>query len=85
MNVKSNIDFKELHEEAQEFYFLEGFSDALATELLDPSDDLIKAIFNRMHGKRITDQIKVKIKSLINSNSIVKLEIMGWFSQIRYK
>ena len=46
---------KELHE---------GFSDALATELLDPSDDLIKAIFNRMHGKRITDQIKAKIKTL---------------------
>lgn len=67
---KSNIDLKELHEDAQEFYFLEGFSDALATELLDPSDDLIKAIFNRMHGKRITDQVKAKIKSLINSNSI---------------
>lgn len=67
---KSNIDIKELHEDAQEFYFLEGFSDALATELLDPSDDLIKAIFNRMHGKRITDQVKAKIKSLINSNSI---------------
>jgi hypothetical protein len=67
---KNNIDLKELHEEAQDFYFLEGFSDALASELLDPSDDLIKAIFNRMHGKRMTDQIKAKIKSLISSNSI---------------
>ena len=59
-----------MHEEAQEFYFLEGVLDALASELLDPSDDLIKAIFNRMHGKRKTDQIKAKIKGLINSNSI---------------
>lgn len=67
---KNNIDIKELHEEAQDFYFLEGFSDALALELLDPSDDFIKALFNRMHGKRMTDQIKAKIKGLINSNSI---------------
>ena len=29
---KNNIDLKELHEEAQELYFLEGFSDALALE-----------------------------------------------------
>jgi hypothetical protein len=67
---KNNIDIKELHEEAQEFYFLEGFSDALASELSDPSDDLIKAIFNRMQGKRMTDQIKAKIRNLINSNAI---------------
>jgi hypothetical protein len=67
---KNNIDMKELHEEAQEFYFLEGFSDAFAAELLDPSDDLIKAIFNRMHGKRLTDQTKLRIRNLINSNSI---------------
>ena len=67
---KNNIDFKELHEEAQEFYFLEGFSDALSNELSDPSDDFVKAIFNRMEGKRITDQIKDKIRKLINSNAI---------------
>ncbi len=67
---KNNIDLKHIHEEAQEFYFLEGFADAFANELSDPSDDLIKAIFNRMHGKRLTDTIKEKIKNLINSNSI---------------
>lgn len=67
---KNNIDLKELHEDAQEFYFLQGFSDALSAELSDPSDELIKAIFNRMEGKRITDQIKIKIKNLINSNAI---------------
>lgn len=67
---KNNIDLKELNVEAQEFYFLQGFADSLASELSDPSDDLIKAIFNRMEGKRMTDQIKMKIRNLINSNSI---------------
>jgi hypothetical protein len=67
---RSNIDLKELNEDAQEFFFLEGFADAFANELSDPSDDLIKAIFNRMEGKRMTDQVKLKIKNLINSNAI---------------
>lgn len=67
---KNNIDIKELNEEAQEFYFLDGFSDALAIELSDPSDDFIKAVFNRMEGKRMTDNIKAKLKNLINSSSI---------------
>lgn len=67
---KNNIEIKELHEEAQEIYFLTGFSDALACELSDPSDDFIKAVFNRMEGKRMTDSIKDKIRKLINSNSL---------------
>ena len=66
----NNIDLKELYDEAQEFFFLQGFADALAGELSDPSDDLIKAIFNRMEGKRMTDTVKEKIKKLINSNAI---------------
>lgn len=67
---KNNIDLKELSEEAGEFYFLHGFSGAFAAELYDPSDDFIKAIFNRMNGKRLNDQLKLKIKQQINSNSI---------------
>ena len=62
--------FKELLEEIQEVFFMQGFDEALANELCEPSDDLIKAIFNRMEGKRMTDTVKVKIKELINSNSI---------------
>lgn len=69
---KNNIDLKELYDEAQEFYFLQGFSDAFTAELSDPSDDFIKSIFNRMNGKRMSDQVKAKIKNLINSNSIQK-------------
>lgn len=69
---KNNIDIKELLEEAAEFYFLEKFSTAFSLELYNPSDDFIKAIFNRMNGKRMTDPIKEKIREKINSNSIQK-------------
>ena len=69
---KNNIDIKELLEEATDFYFLQGFSAAFANELYDPSDDFIKAIFNRMNGKRMTDPIKLKIREQISSTSIQK-------------
>lgn len=67
---KNNIDIKELLEEASEFYFLQGFNEAFTAELSDPSDDFIKAVFNRMQGKRMTDTIKSKLRTLINSNAI---------------
>ncbi len=69
---KNNIDIKELQDEATDFYFLKGFSTAFALELFEPSDDFIKAIFNRMNGKRMTDQMKLKIREQINSNSLQK-------------
>jgi hypothetical protein len=67
-NVQDNI--KTIVEEAQDFFFLQGFNDALTAELLDPSDDFVKAIFSRMVGKRMNDNIKGKLRSLINSSSI---------------
>jgi len=67
---KSITDIKIILEEAQDFFFLEGFNDALSEELLNPSDDFIKAIFSRMAGKRMNDNIKDRLRSLINSNSI---------------
>jgi hypothetical protein len=67
-NAKDNI--KTIVEEAQDFFFLQGFNDALTAELLDPSDDFVKAIFSRMVGKRMNDNIKSKLRSLINSSSI---------------
>jgi hypothetical protein len=67
---KSKTDIKAIVEEAQDFFFLQGFNDALTAELLEPSDDFVKAIFSRMIGKRMNDNIKVKLRSLINSNSI---------------
>ncbi len=67
---KNNINIDQILEEAQEFYFLEGFGQALSLELSDPSEDFIKAVFNRMTGKRLTDKLKSKLKDLINSNSL---------------
>lgn len=67
---KSKTDIKAIVEEAQDFFFLQGFNDALTSELLEPSDDFVKAIFSRMIGKRMNDNIKEKLRSLINSNSI---------------
>ncbi len=66
----ANDNIKTIVEEAQDFFFLQGFNDALTAELLDPSDDFVKAIFSRMVGKRMNDNIKSKLRSLINSSSI---------------
>jgi hypothetical protein len=70
---KNNIDIKQILEDAQDAFFLEGFNGALTDELLNPSDDFIKAIFARMPGKRMNDAIKMKLRELINSNSIQQL------------
>jgi hypothetical protein len=70
-NLENNL--KQILEEANDTFFLEGFNDALTEELLNPSDDLIKAIFARMPGKRINDDVKKKLRDLINSNSIQRV------------
>ena len=67
---KNAADIDIIVGEAQDTFFLEGFNDALSEELLNPSDDFIKAIFARMPGKRMNDAIKDKLRFLINSNSI---------------
>jgi hypothetical protein len=67
---KNATDIKVIVEEAQDFFFLQGFNDALTEELLNPSDDFVKAVFSRMAGKRMNDNIKDKLRSLINSSSI---------------
>jgi len=67
---KSAQYLKELYDEVQEIYFLQGFEDAFAAELSDPSEDFIKAIFNRMHGKKLTETTKIRLKNLVNSNAI---------------
>lgn len=68
-NTQGNF-LSQIIEEAQDTFFLEGFNDALSEELLNPSDELIKAIFARMPGKRMNDTIKEKLRGLINSNSL---------------
>lgn len=66
-------EIKLIIEESQEFFFLQGFEEALVNELSDPSDKFIEAIFTRMlksDGKRLTKPIKDKIYDAINSNAV---------------
>lgn len=67
---KSADCLKEVYEEAQEFFFMSGFQNALSSELAEPSDLFIKAIFNRMAGKQLSEQLKVKIRTMVNSRTI---------------
>jgi hypothetical protein len=67
---RNAIDIKELLEEATEFYFMNRFGEAFIKELIEPSDDFIKAIYTKMGGVRISDNIKSKIKGLINSTNL---------------
>jgi len=70
---KNAIDIKEVLEDAQNEFFLQGFSDAFTEEMINPSDEFIKAIFNKMghmEGRRLTEKIKEDLKKLINSNNI---------------
>lgn len=64
------LSLKELLEEASEFFFMNKFEDAFFELLYNPTDDLIKIIFNKMGGLRITDTTKNKIQNLINSSNL---------------
>jgi predicted type IV restriction endonuclease len=64
------IDIKSLIEEATEFYFFNKFEDAFFEEILNPSDDFVKAIYSRMGGQRMTDSNRNKIKTQINSTNL---------------
>jgi hypothetical protein len=66
-----NADYlKTIYEDAQEFFFLQGFSEAFSKELIDPSDDFIRAIYLRMDGKRLNDQMRDKIRGMITSKAL---------------
>lgn len=61
---------KDLLEEAAEFFFMNKFEDAFFDLLFNPTDELIKIIFNKMGGLRMTDSAKEKIQKLINSSNL---------------
>jgi hypothetical protein len=63
-------NLKELLEEASEFFFMNKFEDAFFEVLFNPTDDLIKTIFNKMGGQRMTESAKSKIQNLINSGNL---------------
>jgi len=67
---KGNLNFDNILEEAEEVYFLDKFDDALYNVLKNPSNNLIKEIYQLMGGKRASPRINAKIKGLINYISI---------------
>lgn len=66
----TSIDIKKITDDAQDLFFLEGFEDGLFKELMEPSKDFIKSIYQRMGGSRLTENTEKQIKDLINSVSI---------------
>jgi hypothetical protein len=70
MFYRTDININDILKEAEEIYFLNQFEDAFVNELADPSRDLIKAVYTRMGGQRLTEQNEKQIKELINSVSI---------------
>ena len=67
---RTAIEIKEIIEEANESHFLTNFDEALYKELLSPSDDLVKALLNKMGVARANDAMKSKVKELVNSYSL---------------
>jgi len=70
MFFRTSIDMASILNEAEETYFLDNFEEAFAKELADPSRDLIKAIYTKMGGRRMSDKQEIQIKELINSVSV---------------
>ena len=51
-------------------HFLEKFDNAFYAVLKNPTDKVLKSIYDSMGGKRVTDKIAQKITDLINSISL---------------
>lgn len=66
----TNINISDIINNAQNFFFIEGFEEALFKEFAQPSRDFIKAIFANMGGNRLTENNEKQIRELINSISI---------------
>ena len=65
---------------SEEKYFLDDFNNALTQTLYPAGYGLIKLVFQKMNGKRITEKISEKLSNLINSvslqNSIKKIKVL---------
>jgi len=67
---KGNLNFDTILEEAEEVYFLDKFDNALYENLSNPSNNLVKEIYQLMGGKRASPRINTKISGLINYISL---------------
>jgi hypothetical protein len=67
---RPTFDLDIIIEKAKEVYFLSKFDEALFDTLSNPSDDIIRAIYKKMGGKRLTENVSTQIYDLINSSSL---------------
>ena len=66
----TQIDTKQIIQNAQDLFFLEGFEEALFNELSNPSREFIKSIYANMGGSRLNENTEKQIKELVNSVSL---------------
>jgi hypothetical protein len=67
---RNNFNLNDFRAIAEEYYFVEQFENALAEELITPSNDILKSIYRRMGGKRFDEKVETKLKDLFNSFSL---------------
>lgn len=74
------FNVKEILRISEGTYFLNDFNMALTQTLFPGSDELLKIIYQNMGGKITTDNIKVRLRKLLNSvslyESIEKIKIL---------
>ena len=61
---------KDILKISQGKYFLYDFNNALTQTLYPAGDELIKLVFQKMNGKRITEKISETLSNLIHSVSL---------------
>lgn len=67
---KTNIDLKQILDDAEDIYFLDSFDKALFKTLYKPDKEFTKLVYKNMGGSRLTDKVNERIYNLINSISI---------------
>ena len=67
---RSTIEINSILEEADDFYFMTQFDEALFKLLSQPSKTVLKELNSLMGGKRSTDKILGQIKDLLNTSSV---------------
>ena len=67
---RPTLDLNSIVNEAEDVYFLSKFDDALFETLSNPSDDVIRIIYKKMGGKRLTENVSSQLFNLINSSSL---------------
>ena len=64
------FDVKNILKISEETYFLDDFNKALTETIYPGSDDLLKLIYQNMGGKRATESVYNRLRSLLNSHSL---------------